>query len=125
MLVAAIADGEEIEPVLGAGATLPGLEEAEVAGLLSIGAGRVRFRHPLVRSVAVHTAEPALRRAAHRAYAVALGPEAGDGPALVAHGGGLGRSRRGGRGRLAAAGERARGRGGHAAAAAASSRRPG
>ncbi len=76
--MAAIADSEEIEPVLAAGATLPGLEEAELAGLLHVSAGRVTFRHPLVRSVAVHTAEPAARRAAHRAYAQALGPAAGE-----------------------------------------------
>jgi DNA-binding CsgD family transcriptional regulator len=80
LLTAAVADGEEIEPVLGAaralGGSLAGLEEAEAAGLVGLGAGRVAFRHPLVRSVALARATPADRRAAHRAYADALATEA-------------------------------------------------
>src|SRR3954470_19029831 len=74
LLFAAVADAEDLVAVLAAGATLPGLEEAEAAGLVDVTAGRVAFRHPLVRSVALAAAEPAARRAAHRAYAAALGP---------------------------------------------------
>jgi len=46
----------------------------EAAGLIEFGA-RVRFRHPLVRSAAYRTAEPAERREAHRALAEATDPE--------------------------------------------------
>ena len=46
----------------------------EAAGLVEFGA-RVRFRHPLVRSAAYRTAEPAERREAHRALAEAIDPE--------------------------------------------------
>ncbi|HEX8104502.1 MAG TPA: AAA family ATPase [Solirubrobacteraceae bacterium] len=41
---------------------------AEAAGLIELGA-RVRFRHPLVRSVAYRSAPPQERRAVHRALA--------------------------------------------------------
>jgi DNA-binding CsgD family transcriptional regulator len=81
LLAAAVADGDELEPVLGAardlGGSLAGLEAAEAAGLVSLAAGRIAFRHPLVRSTVLARAAPADRRTAHRAYAAALDPVAG------------------------------------------------
>jgi DNA-binding CsgD family transcriptional regulator len=73
LLAAAVADAEAIEPVLAAGASIAGLEAAEAAGLVTLEAGRVAFQHPLVRSAVLARAAPADRRAAHRAYAAALG----------------------------------------------------
>jgi DNA-binding CsgD family transcriptional regulator len=49
------------------------LAEAEQAGLVTITAGRVEFRHPLIGSAVYGTATPALRRAAHAAIGSALG----------------------------------------------------
>jgi DNA-binding CsgD family transcriptional regulator len=48
------------------------LAEAERASLVSLGGGRVEFRHPLVRSAVYASAHPDQRRAAHRAIAAAL-----------------------------------------------------
>ena len=85
LLAAAVADGDELEPVLGAaraaGGSLAGLEEAEAAELVHLAAGRIAFRHPLVRSVVLARAAPAERRAAHREYA-----EQGIGVASAARG---------------------------------------
>ena len=48
---------------------------AEAAGLIELG-GRVRFRHPLVRSAVLWAAAPYDRREVHRALAEATDPEA-------------------------------------------------
>jgi DNA-binding NarL/FixJ family response regulator len=47
------------------------LEPAETAELIRIAAGRVEFRHPLLRSTAFYAAPAAERRAVHRALAEA------------------------------------------------------
>jgi DNA-binding CsgD family transcriptional regulator len=76
LVVTAVADAADIAPVLSAaaalGGTLAGLEAAEAAGLVVLDAGRVAFRHPLVRSVVLGRVAPSDRRAAHRAYAAAV-----------------------------------------------------
>ncbi|SNS37996.1 regulatory protein, luxR family [Geodermatophilus pulveris] len=48
------------------------LDEAETAQLLTVTAGRVGFRHNLVRSAVWSEAPPGVRRAVHRALAAAL-----------------------------------------------------
>jgi DNA-binding CsgD family transcriptional regulator len=77
LLVAATAGGEGLDTVLRAGTHLgvtpEDLEAAERAGLVSVRAGAITFRHPLVRSAAYHEATFAERRAAHLALAEVLG----------------------------------------------------
>jgi DNA-binding NarL/FixJ family response regulator len=73
LLVAAAGRDEDLTELAQAMARL-GLEEgaldpAEAAGMIAVEAGRVRFRHPLVRSAAYHLASAPARRAAHRALA--------------------------------------------------------
>ena len=72
-LVLAAASGTSDAAVLErAGADLSALEAAEAAGLVSLRAGTVEFRHPLARSGVYADAPPAERRAAHRALAAVL-----------------------------------------------------
>jgi DNA-binding CsgD family transcriptional regulator len=77
LLVAATAGGEELDMVLRAGThlgvTIEDLDAAERAGLVSVRAGAITFRHPLVRSASYHAATFAERRAAHLALADVLG----------------------------------------------------
>ena len=76
LVVAAAAGDGELAPVLGAlealGVAIEPLEEVEAAGLIQVSYGRLTFQHPLVRSAIYAAAEPAERRAAHRALAGAL-----------------------------------------------------
>jgi hypothetical protein len=69
-LVAALSDDEALEPVLTAagalGVDLADWEEAEAAGVVEIEPGRVRFRHPLLRTAVQERAAPRARREAHR-----------------------------------------------------------
>lgn len=48
------------------------LDGADVAGIIDVDRGRVRFAHPLLRAVAYHQVERSSRRAAHQALAVVL-----------------------------------------------------
>jgi DNA-binding CsgD family transcriptional regulator len=120
MLAAAVADTEEATPVLRAaqalGGTLEGLEAAEAETLVTLAAGRVAFRHPLIRSVVLASASASERRAAHRAYAAVLEP--GDRRAWHAAAGAI-EPDEAIAAALAATAEDATGRGGHAAATAA------
>ncbi len=54
------------------------LDAAEAAGLLDLADDRFTFRHPLVRSAIYEAAEPAARRASHRAIAGALDKRQGE-----------------------------------------------
>ena len=76
LLVAAASTSREVETVAAAlhvlGLDTSVLGPAEDAGLLESVDGRLRFRHPLVRSAVYHAAAPSERRAAHRAVAESL-----------------------------------------------------
>jgi DNA-binding CsgD family transcriptional regulator len=54
------------------GLSEPRLSEAEDAGLLTVSADRVHFRHPLVRSAVYGSAETETRRRVHRALAAVV-----------------------------------------------------
>ena len=77
LVVAAAAGDGELAPVVAAlealGVGVESLGEVEAAGLIRVTDGRLAFAHPLVRSAVYAAAEPAERRAAHRALAGALG----------------------------------------------------
>jgi DNA-binding CsgD family transcriptional regulator len=59
------------------GTGIGALAEAERARLVAVAAGRVVFRHPLVRAAAYHDAPLAARLAAHRALAQAMDGQPG------------------------------------------------
>ena len=76
LLVAAADDSHDLATITSATASLgldpEDLETAEALGLIGLSAGRLEFRHPLVRSAVYQGAPAAARRAAHRALADAL-----------------------------------------------------
>ncbi|MFG3714318.1 ATP-binding protein [Micromonospora sp. NPDC047730] len=72
-LLIAAADGSgELATLVGAGASLHGLEEAERSRLIEIRGATVGFRHPLIRAAAYQSAPVTRRLAVHRALADAL-----------------------------------------------------
>ena len=79
LLIAAVSDTGASDEILRALAAAElsraDFEPAERAGLITVGAERVEFRHPLIRAAAYHRHDPVERRDAHRAYATALGPD--------------------------------------------------
>lgn len=79
LLVAAAEDTGNTDTVLGAGARLglpaEALAPAERAGLIRVTGARLRFHHPLVRSVTYADAAFDRRRAAHHAIAAHLSAE--------------------------------------------------
>jgi DNA-binding CsgD family transcriptional regulator len=121
LLVLALATVDRHEVVAGAlsalGLGADALDPAEDARLVEIEAARVRFRHPLVRSAVTRSGSASERRAAHRAIANALdGDEDRRAWHLAAAAVGPDEEAAGA---LAAAGARARGRGGFGPASAA------
>ena len=78
LLIAAASDSEDATEIgralAGMGLTMGALDPAEREGLVTTHAGRVEFRHPLVRSAAYHVADPVARRAAHRGIAKLSAP---------------------------------------------------
>jgi DNA-binding CsgD family transcriptional regulator len=56
------------------GVDVRALESAEECGLVTLGGGRVAFRHPLVAAAVYHEARPAARREAHAALAEHVPP---------------------------------------------------
>ena len=82
LLIAAIDDGDELSEVLSAGTaavgsplTVDDLAAAVAAGLIEVGEGRLRFRHPLVRSAIVQRTTAGQRHRAHAALARVLAGE--------------------------------------------------
>jgi predicted ATPase len=129
LLVAAAETTGDLAVVLRAGADLgveaAALDQAEAAGLVRTGGGRLQFRHPLVRSAAYQSATLAARQAAHRALAGVLGGEdTADQRAWHLAAATVGPDEQAAA-ELEDSAERARQRGGHAAAAAALERAAG
>jgi DNA-binding CsgD family transcriptional regulator len=124
-LLVAAAGGEDAGPVLAAVSALglprDALEEAEDAGLLRVSAGRIAFRHDLVRSAVYAEAPAGTRRAAHRALAGCVGPADADRRAWHLEAAATGPDEEAALA-LEATARRARGRGAHAVAARASER---
>jgi len=121
LLVAAVSPSNAVETIVGGLEALGLLGEAlgpvEDAGLLQLADGRLRFRHPLVRSAVYHAASASDRRAAHRALAEALaGTPQAEARAWHLAGASLGQDEEAAEA-LAEAAEQARRRSGYAAAA--------
>ncbi|MCC6830630.1 MAG: AAA family ATPase [Thermoleophilia bacterium] len=80
VLIAALG-GPAMGPVTracaGLGVTPQALVPAEAAGLLTLNAGRVEFRHPLIRGAVHDRASADERRRAHAALGAAKGPDGG------------------------------------------------
>ena len=75
LLVVAVADGDLVLAASACvlmGADVGAVTEAEQSGLVVLTAGRLAFRHPLVRSTVYAAAAPRLRRQVHRVVAEAL-----------------------------------------------------
>jgi DNA-binding CsgD family transcriptional regulator len=79
LLVAAVNDSDSIAETLAAAAVICGdhppldaLEPARAANLVETETGRLRFRHPLVRSAIRHSADPVRRRQVHASLAEVL-----------------------------------------------------
>ncbi|HEU5473501.1 MAG TPA: AAA family ATPase [Actinophytocola sp.] len=75
LLLLAVCGGETdaLRPLLEAqGLSTAALEPAEIAGLVTAGAGEVAFRHPLMRAAVYQLATPGERREAHRAIALVM-----------------------------------------------------
>jgi DNA-binding CsgD family transcriptional regulator len=79
LLVAATHTGDDLTAICAAceraGTDAALLTHAEDRGLVRIGAGTVRFAHPIIRGAAYHAASPRERRRAHGALAWALTDE--------------------------------------------------
>lgn len=79
LLIAAASDSGDATEIAralkGVGSATDALDAAARRGLVGTRAGKVEFRHPLLRSAAYQIAEPVERRAAHRAIADALDPD--------------------------------------------------
>ncbi|MET7697816.1 LuxR family transcriptional regulator [Streptomyces sp. NPDC005485] len=76
LYAAAASEQEELTTVmaaLGAGQDLAVWEPAEEAGLVSVTAGRVVFRHPLIRTAALQREHAQQRQQAHQDLAAVLG----------------------------------------------------
>jgi DNA-binding CsgD family transcriptional regulator len=71
------AAGEAHDACRLAGFDPAGLDAAEALGLVTVDAGVIRFRHPLLRSAIYHAAPPRQRRAAHAALAQVVDGERG------------------------------------------------
>ncbi|TQS39695.1 ATP-binding protein [Cryptosporangium phraense] len=74
LLIAAVDDGDSLSEILAAGGdrTVDDLAPAVAAGLVELPGGRLRFRHPLVRSAIVQQATTGQRHRAHAALAETL-----------------------------------------------------
>ncbi|WP_198543407.1 LuxR family transcriptional regulator [Pseudofrankia sp. BMG5.36] len=82
LLVVAVADGDGLAEHLAAASVVVGapvtegqLRPAVATNLVTVGAGRVQFRHPLARSAILQSASESGRRAAHAALAQVLADE--------------------------------------------------
>mgnify|MGYP001278551606 CR=1 FL=1 len=79
LLIAAADDSGDLTRLDRAGLSLAGLQPAEERGLISLGAGKLEFRHPLIRAAVYHGGTHSERVAVHRALAAACnGPADAD-----------------------------------------------